>query len=492
LAASMDAQNRRRLSDMGVTAMPPEMGVAALGRLLEHPRAQVGLFALDWATFFGYYRSSRDLPFFSDLAAEAGEPAPNEDESDVLGGGLANVAEPEERRRLVEADLRRIAARVLRLPIQNVDVDVPLVDLGMDSLMSTELFAQIERAFGQRLPLAALIEAPTVALLAGLVTPGDPDHTEPVPPEESREEPTPAPVADTSTPTSEVRTSWDSLVPIRATGSKRPIFLVHAEWGNVLFYRDLARHLDGERPVYGLQARGLDGSDIGEQDIREMAAHYIEAIREVQPVGPYALGGWCLGGAIAYEMACQLQAAGEEVDRVVMIQSGHRDYLLGARATIRQRLIDRQIDRWQYERHRLSALAPGERTSYLKRRTRRVWTKLEARLLDRIPAAGESGRSGANRYLLERLAQIHDRAFLRYEPPPYAGPVTIVRASNQPRGIEPDPTLGWGDLLSTPPELVAIDAYHLTIMEHPQAELLARALDATLDASDHADAGSES
>ena len=75
----------------------------------------------------------------------------------------------------------------------------------------------------------------------------------------------------------------------------------------------LPRHFDPDRPLYGIQAQGLDGIQPTHQSLPEMAAHYIREIKTVQPEGPYLIAGHCAGGWVAYELVCQLQAAGDEV-----------------------------------------------------------------------------------------------------------------------------------------------------------------------------------
>ena len=104
------------------------------------------------------------------------------------------------------------------------------------------------------------------------------------------------------------------LVPIKPEGNNSPLFCMHAAGGNVLFYRDLANELDAEQPVYGLQARGVaDKSETAHENVAEMATEYLNEMRTVQPVGPYKLCGSSFGGLVAFEMACQLEANGEDV-----------------------------------------------------------------------------------------------------------------------------------------------------------------------------------
>ena len=98
---------------------------------------------------------------------------------------------------------------------------------------------------------------------------------------------------------------------IQPTGSKRPLFLVHPAGGHVFPYVHLARYLGPDQPCYGLQAKGLEEGESPHTRIKDMAADYIKALRTVQPNGPYFLGGWSMGGLVAFEMAQQLYTQGE-------------------------------------------------------------------------------------------------------------------------------------------------------------------------------------
>nr|WP_211264344.1 non-ribosomal peptide synthetase [Streptosporangium amethystogenes] len=118
---------------------------------------------------------------------------------------------------------------------------------------------------------------------------------------------------------SSVGDALDVLLPIRPQGSEPPFFCVHPAGGLSWCYMPLARYVPADIPLYGLQARGVDGAAELARSIQEMAADYIERIRSVQPSGPYHLLGWSYGGVIAHEMAVQLQAAGEEVAALVIM-----------------------------------------------------------------------------------------------------------------------------------------------------------------------------
>lgn len=452
MAAAMDTRDKSRLEDMGISAFVPELGTAALGRLLDESPPQVAVLAIDWSKYLDYYAASLELPYFAHMAGEVDTRVSVEDSAGTTRQAIME-ADPSERRQMTENSLREMAALVLRLPVTSIDVHQPLVDLGLDSLMSTEFFAHIERNLGEHLPLATLIKAPTVAALADLL---------------SEEEQT---------------VSWDSLVEIQpgSGNAKTPVFFVHAEAGNILLYRPLADHLGKDQPFYGLQAQGLSGKEIEERAIEDMAAHYIEEIRTVQPHGPYFLGGWCLGGAIAFEMAHQLRAVDEEVAELVMIQNSHRDYMLAAKAKLRQRLVYRVVDRVEYESFELSKLGFGQKLSYIARKVRKVVTVKRAIALRRSLGQVQWRTPQTNAYFLEALSEAHKDAYWHYKPEPYDGNVIIIQASKQPRGIPTDPTLGWRSLVDGEPVIATVESYHQTIMKEPQVEHVAEILKPYLD-----------
>ena len=171
--------------------------------------------------------------------------------------------------------MRALWQRVLSLKAVLPDDD--FFALGGHSMAAVQLFALIERELGVSAPLSALYDAPTPRSLVTRLTRRGDDSNE-----------------------------WQSLVPINRSGSRYPLFLVHRAEGNVLLYRDLAAHLGSDQPVYGLQSAGLDGKTPIEGDFARVARRYIKEIQSVQSTGPYMLGGYCLGGTLALEMARQL------------------------------------------------------------------------------------------------------------------------------------------------------------------------------------------
>ncbi|HVS00354.1 MAG TPA: amino acid adenylation domain-containing protein, partial [Thermoanaerobaculia bacterium] len=188
-------------------------------------------------------------------------------------------------RDVLELRLARVWEEVLGLT--SIGVTESFFDLGGHSLLAVGLTARIARDFGRTLPLAALFQAPTVAELAALLREGAVEDA--------------------------------ALVPLQVGGSRPPLFLVHPVGGQVFSYVELARLLGPDQPVYALQ-------DVAPPDaprsLASLASRYLCEVRAVQPTGPYLLAGWSFGGRVAWEMSRQLDAAGEEVAFLGMIDTG--------------------------------------------------------------------------------------------------------------------------------------------------------------------------
>jgi amino acid adenylation domain-containing protein len=190
----------------------------------------------------------------------------------------------------LERKLMDIWKRALDLDV--IDPDADFFELGGHSLLAVEVFDAIERSLGLRLPLATIFDAPTVRRLAASL----------------RDE--------------GWKSSRGSLVTLKATGSRPPLFFVSAGDGNSVGFGALARRLGEDQPFYALQPRGMNGGARLHATVETMASHYIREIRRVQRHGPYLLGGRCLGANVAYEMARRLEIRGEEVALLAVLDSG--------------------------------------------------------------------------------------------------------------------------------------------------------------------------
>jgi len=210
-------------------------------------------------------------------------------------GGQQQVASPRTR---VEEQLVEIWAAVLKL--DRVSIHDDFFALGGGSLQATQIASRLYTSLQVEVPLRSFVEATTVAQLAEIVT--QLKAQEAIPSTEAAK-------AD----------SRATIVAVQTSGSKRPFFYLHGQWtGAALFNWELPRYLGPDQPFYLLEPYKFDDLPVP-PPFEAVAAAHIEVLRTVQPEGPYLLGGWCNGGLMAYEMARQLQAQGQTVDLLVLM-----------------------------------------------------------------------------------------------------------------------------------------------------------------------------
>jgi nonribosomal peptide synthetase DhbF len=178
------------------------------------------------------------------------------------------------------------------LGLGRVGIDDNFFELGGHSLLATRLISRMRASLDVEISIRALFEAPTVAELTKRLA-------------------LPCPT----------RSDLEVLLPIKTTGSLAALFCVHPAAGLSWSYARLLGHIPSEYPVYGLQACELTQERVSHRDIANMAADYLQRVRDVQPSGPYNLLGWSFGGLVAHAMATQLQSAGEEVSLLALLDS---------------------------------------------------------------------------------------------------------------------------------------------------------------------------
>ncbi|MFW2589660.1 type I polyketide synthase [Sagittula sp. SSi028] len=193
------------------------------------------------------------------------------------------------------------------LGVSNVGAEDSFFDLGGHSLIAVRLFAMVKKAFRVDFPISVLFEAPTIRACAALI--------------EAEIGPITSGASDAAAAAPQRRFRHLVAMHDGDGGPRQPFFLIAGMFGNVLNLRHLAHLLGTDRPFYGVQARGLYGGEAPHETIEDAARDYIAEMRQVQPDGPYMLGGFSGGGITAYEIARQLEAAGEQVSLVVMLDT---------------------------------------------------------------------------------------------------------------------------------------------------------------------------
>ena len=327
-------------------------------------------------------------------------------------------------------------------------------NLGGHSLIAVRLFTEIEKVFGQRLPLATLFQAPTIAELAMVLR----QHG--------------------------WQPSWRSLVALRPNGTKPPFFCVHAVGGNVLEYHDLAQHLPVDQPFYGLQSLGLDGKSAPLTNIEAMAAAYIAEMRQIQPTGPYYLGGRSFGGSVAYEMARQLHAQGEAVGLLALLDTYPLGWLKLCPAEEARRYA-KEFSRLRVTRHldNLGRLNFADKLQYVlnkaqykKRKYRNWWWQLCLQL------GWQPAHSLRN--ALQNIEELNYQAAKQYVPQAYPGRVTFFCAREEVSAEEN--IAGW-QTLAAAVDVVRIPGDHQTMIQPPHVMQLAKQLTACLTRAMEAD-----
>ena len=354
------------------------------------------------------------------------------------------VAAPEQ---AIQVRLQRIWERVLG--VTTIGVHDDFFDRGGHSLLALRLFLEIEKDLGKALPLAVLFRAPTIAALAAVL---------------AREG---------------VESSWPSLVPIEARGSRTPFFCVHAIGANVLNYRLLSRHLGDQQPFYGLQSRGLDGAHDPHDCLEEMAAAYLQEVRAVQPHGPYLIGGGSSGGIVAWEMAQQLRAAGEEVALLALIDTYQRSIdTYQAPAIGPASLLHHLARRLDFKLGRLVLNDGGAPVRWLASEARRTLASLAQRTMRRARGGVDPE---ALPPLIQRVRAANIHAILSYTAKPYAGKATLFLTLREPVRPADDRRLAWSELSHGGLELHTLPSDHNTVLDDPDVAVLAAKLRACIE-----------
>lgn len=341
----------------------------------------------------------------------------------------------------VERELIHMWEELLRL--KGIGPRDNYFELGGSSILAVRLVSRIEKVFGIRLPPATLIHAQTVESLAKFIRrDGE-------------------------------KADWAALVEIQPGGGRPKFFCVHGAGGNVLMYRDLARHLGPDQPFYGLQSQGLDGRNPPLESIEEMASLYVREVQRVQPHGPYLLGGYCMGGTVALEMAQIFMRKGEEVTLLALFDTMNWAKLAPARSLDR---VYYQVQRVGFHLRNFLLLSWRGKRRFLREKTAdfRSRTTVWRGAFTAKFAIG-SGTETSEPELLARIWKINDDASMRYVPSPYRGTITEFRPTRQYsryKGLETQ----WKEIALGGQISVTLPVYPAGMLLEPFVQDLAAAL----------------
>jgi amino acid adenylation domain-containing protein len=333
------------------------------------------------------------------------------------------------------------------LDVKPIGIHDQFFALGGHSLLAVRLVAEVERTFGRKLRVASVFQNPTIEQLAALLRTG------------------------------QNRRPDSAIVEIQPRGSRPPLLLVHGAGGGMFWgYANLARYLGPEQPVFAFKSRGLDGLEEF-ATIESMAEAYLTELRAFQPRGPYYLGGYCFGGVVAFEMGRRLQAMGERVALLALINSGapnssYAQFRWTPTTTLRFTLnLTRRVAHF--------ATGPSDKLlGYARWKSAIVLNRLRGRLQR---AAADRMRNNVDDWLdltqfsadQRQVWHTHIHALEQYHPQPYPGNVTLFRSPVHGLYCSFDARCGWGDYAHGGVTLRLIPGAHETIMEEPGVQRLA-------------------
>jgi acetoacetyl-CoA synthetase len=334
----------------------------------------------------------------------------------------------------LERTLQEIWEDILESPVDLYD---NFFDLGGHSLLAVRLFAEIRERTGHRLPLVTLFRAPTIKRLAALL-------------------------AQNGNPT-----PWSPLVAIDEAGTGAPLFIIHGLTGVALNLRALGLRIKSGRPVYAVQARGLDSLDPPVDRIEDMAADYIKHIRRMQPRGPYLLAGYCFGGLVAFEMSQQFAAQGDNVEFLGLLDSFFHERFLTGFDRIRF-----QVAKQRMHLKTMRQLSNREKLAYMT-------SKLGAHLarvnspatripyIDYLPDAPDVPAD------MRAVTAAAEQAYYRYEPKVRAGSLTYFHPVIRDFANILDFASPWRRKAGGGIETVCVPGDHFTMLEAPAVDILA-------------------
>ena len=456
LVAEMDRQQQNRLAAIGIGAIDPERGISVLGQLMEQTEStQVGVFPMNWPRFL---KQSPTVPAFLSELAQA-QDSPPAAESVAIKHRLAQASEAEHEGILIDF-LRGRLANVLGASPSQLDMQQPINTMGLDSLMAVELRNRIRSELDMDLPMAKFMENVNVLGLAREIK-ARLAKTWGTQPHGAQPMETAAELPDHGLP--------DLLIEMqKGDHGKPPLFLIHPSVGYVSSYRDLVHHLNEAQPVYAIQARGLDGEIVPLSRVEEMATRYIRDIRMRQPEGPYFLGGASFGGMVAFEMARQLDALGEKVALLTMIDTPRRP----------QRPFESEVETLTYllnvdlsvEVDKLQGLGPDEQLRYFLEECKKTG---EATLLLALDVTDV-------RHMLT-VIEASGKAMMEYRPQVYPGRILFFRAEERDTVFSENPERDWMELASEGVEVINVPGNHTTINQSPNVRVIAERLETYID-----------
>jgi acyl transferase domain-containing protein/NADPH:quinone reductase-like Zn-dependent oxidoreductase/thioesterase domain-containing protein/NAD(P)-dependent dehydrogenase (short-subunit alcohol dehydrogenase family)/acyl carrier protein len=473
-----EAGRGEAVKSRGMQLIPPEVGLELLGKLLRVDAPQVAVMDAQWGDMLKLLGSRRPA-LLADVASEVEGAAGAEAGSRVDHAFRKQLdeADGETRRALVRDYIQQELARIMGVAPEGLEADRQLSTFGLDSLLALELKNNLESRLDFTLPMAKLMEGPTIASLAeatvgiifGELASASGDAAD------STDE---SPLAKASSPDE----AWTPLVAMQTGGTRPPLILLPALGGDSRYYAELAQQLGDDQPVYAFRPRGIDQPLPPHQTMEEMVIDYAAALRDLQPTGPYYLAGWSTGGIYAFALAQAMESLGDEVALVALVGAPLPAICHDVDFENEARFLCDLINfancftgtaaRVDYDE--LRALAPAERFQAAFAEAKRQGTVPAATPLEYI-------------HRIVNVGAANVRAIQGFEPRPISAPVhmfvpTVEGGLAQIAGRPWDESgdHGWGSEVGQTLELHKVSGDHFTMMVGDGAAQIARVLESLL------------
>ncbi len=320
-------------------------------------------------------------------------------------------------------------------------------EVGGHSLLAVRLMAKVEKTFGKRIPLTALFQEGTIENLTSLVKESSDYH------------------------------NFSPLVELQSHGEKTPFYCVHPAGGNVLCFFEMGKIIGRNRPVYGLQSKGIDGEAEPLDSVEAMASYYLDELLKLQPEGPYCLGGYSFGVHVAFEMARQLVDHGKKVGTLVILDTP---------GLWQDEDPDGLVDDTRLLAHIVSQIE-----SHFESHLRITYEDLvgldeESQynlIIERMKENRILPEDGSQKQLtgLVRVFKMNSQAMDIYRPEMYAGDITVFATKSLRDRFASDDSLRWGELTTGEVRVVAIPGDHSSFLKSPHVEAFAEELEKWLE-----------
>ncbi len=352
------------------------------------------------------------------------------------------------------------------LQFERVGVNQNFFDLGGSSLQAAMLTAQLSSSLGVHVPTALLFDLADISQIAQrLVQLYESEMAERFGLEATTAYGARHALVRRSQEKVSDRQVHPLLSVLKSNGELPPIFLVHPPGGIVVCYRELAKHLPSNQPLIGIRSRGLHGKEELPESLEQMAAEYLAAIRTCQPHGPYVLGGWSLGGMVAFEMAQQLMRQNEGVDRLLLL-----DTTIAKGSTDLVPFVEQENAGMEYgidlTLDELSQLEPAEQLPFLWQHARNLGV-LE----------NETPELVVEQVLKDLQALFHHHVALatNYRLQRYSGRIVLIRPRETPFTIHVSEDRGWRRIANQV-QVHFVPGHHHSMVQSPHVGELARVL----------------